>query len=153
MLCKRRVGGGRKKVRPSDPMERRLWDKFTRLDRQIRLRYKVVSVPAQEVVDLYRKISKGNPIFCRYCNKELTLWNISVDHYVPLHAGGSHSTGNFRFCCKRCNYYKMGLLPSEWEDLIDALRTAKLLSFLFKCFRPQAVRSKIYKQLTRERIK
>ena len=150
MLCKKRPG--RKKTRPQDPMERKLWDKFTRLDRQIRVRYKkTVSVPAQNVVDLYKRLSLGNPIFCRYCNKELTTWNISVDHYIPLHVGGAHSIENFRFCCKRCNYYKMGLMPDEWEDLLDALRPAGLLPYLFKCFKPQAIRSKFYRALTRER--
>lgn len=41
------------------------------------------------------------------CGGELT-----VDHFVPVVAGGDESDGNLVYCCSRCNLYKGRFIPT-----------------------------------------
>jgi 5-methylcytosine-specific restriction endonuclease McrA len=55
---------------------------------------------------------------CAYCGTEAAG---TLDHIVPLHAGGKHSSGNLTACCRRCNAAKreksllLFLLSREWR--------------------------------------
>lgn len=43
---------------------------------------------------------------CRYCLDELTAKTFTVDHVVPLSAGGGNAFANLVACCKYCNKLK-----------------------------------------------
>ncbi|MBI4297740.1 MAG: HNH endonuclease [Chloroflexi bacterium] len=48
---------------------------------------------------------------CQYCGRkgrELTL-----DHVIPRHRGGSHDWGNVVSACKECNHRKAGRTPEQ----------------------------------------
>ncbi len=44
-----------------------------------------------------------------------------MDHVVPLVRGGKSSKSNLFPCCRSCNASKKYLLPSEWEEHLQAL--------------------------------
>ena len=61
---------------------------------------------------------------CHYCGKpSLTGRDASLDHLVPLVAGGKDSLDNLVLCCLRCNAMKQS---STLEDYI-ARRLLQLL--------------------------
>lgn len=43
---------------------------------------------------------------CRYCLEVLTPKTFTVDHVVPVSAGGSDAFSNLVACCKYCNKMK-----------------------------------------------
>jgi 5-methylcytosine-specific restriction endonuclease McrA len=51
---------------------------------------------------------------CAYCHTELSDFNVSIDHIVPLSKGGSNSIGNINPCCRTCNSSKNDLDLEEW---------------------------------------
>ena len=58
---------------------------------------------------------------CHYCNKIFPPRNLTMDHVVPLIRGGKSSKSNVVPSCRECNAQKKNLLPSEWQDFLDAL--------------------------------
>ncbi len=48
---------------------------------------------------------------CQYCGKQST--ELTIDHIVPRHQGGSHSWLNVTSACPRCNHRKAGRTPEE----------------------------------------
>ena len=64
----------------------------------------------------YRKLTRRDVFLrdrftCQYCGKaarELTL-----DHVLPRHRGGSHRWENVVAACGTCNHRKAGLMPQE----------------------------------------
>jgi len=52
---------------------------------------------------------------CHYCGTLLTKNLMTVDHFVPLAHGGSHSPSNFILSCEPCNQDKGHQLPHEAE--------------------------------------
>jgi len=58
-----------------------------------------------------REVFQRDNHTCQYCGqsgKELTL-----DHVVPRHRGGSHAWENVVSACVRCNHRKAGRSPKE----------------------------------------
>ena len=43
---------------------------------------------------------------CGYCGIELTKGNTTLDHKIPVSAGGKTTYNNLISCCKKCNYTK-----------------------------------------------
>lgn len=43
---------------------------------------------------------------CAYCDKELTLFNATIDHIVPKHKGGHSTRNNLACACTNCNRAK-----------------------------------------------
>ncbi len=60
---------------------------------------------------------KSEPDFrCYYCgNKYPTLWNLHIDHLVPINKGGQHEADNLCKACFKCNCWKRDRLI---EDLV-----------------------------------
>jgi 5-methylcytosine-specific restriction endonuclease McrA len=43
---------------------------------------------------------------CKYCYEKLTAKTFTIDHIVPVSAGGSNAFDNLVACCKYCNKMK-----------------------------------------------
>jgi 5-methylcytosine-specific restriction endonuclease McrA len=48
---------------------------------------------------------------CQYCGRE--RHNLTLDHVLPRHRGGSHSWDNLVTACTGCNHRKGGKTPEE----------------------------------------
>ncbi len=56
------------------------------------------------------------PLFCSICGLPiLPNQQISLDHYIPLHYGGSDTAANLLPAHKICNTIKSDLMPVEFE--------------------------------------
>lgn len=53
------------------------------------------------IVDLFSKTKA-----CHYCSKPMRSVEKSIDHVIPLCAGGAHSLHNVVIACKPCNFAK-----------------------------------------------
>ena len=62
---------------------------------------------------LRRAIAAGMHIPCYICNTRLTLDNYTLDHYIPVYAGGLNDGSNIRFCCYNCNMEKGKRIPTN----------------------------------------
>jgi len=60
---------------------------------------------------------------CWYCGQQVGYPNLTMDHVIPLTRGGRSTKDNLVPCCKECNTRKKSLLPVEWEDYLENLRT------------------------------
>jgi 5-methylcytosine-specific restriction endonuclease McrA len=60
---------------------------------------------------------------CHWCQQRLPPAELSMDHIVPVIRGGSSSKSNIVPCCKECNSAKKYLLPIEWEEHLNRLRS------------------------------
>ena len=58
---------------------------------------------------------------CHYCRRRIPARELTMDHVVSIARGGRSVRGNVVPCCKDCNSRKNHLLPSEWQDYLDAL--------------------------------
>ena len=71
-----------------------------------------------------RKRSSG---ICHYCGRKFKPSELTLDHIVPLARGGRSSKGNAVPACKDCNNKKKYLLPMEWLEYLDSLRSREEL--------------------------
>jgi len=69
-----------------------------------------------------QKTSSGT---CYYCNENVGINNLTMDHVVPLSKGGRSSKDNLVPCCKKCNNRKKTSLPIEWQEYMDTLTATK----------------------------
>ena len=56
------------------------------------------------------KIQQGT---CYYCNRQVGMGELTMDHVVPLSRGGKSKKGNVVPCCKKCNNVKKYYTPAE----------------------------------------
>lgn len=64
------------------------------------------------VVKLTRKeIFRRDNYTCQYCGRQFT--NLTIDHVIPKHMGGSTTWQNVVTACSRCNHLKGGLTPEQ----------------------------------------
>ena len=61
---------------------------------------------------------------CHYCGKDLPARELTMDHVIPLIRGGKSVKSNLVPCCKTCNSNKKYLLPTEWVEYLERLRTS-----------------------------
>src|SRR3990172_1479324 len=69
-----------------------------------------------------RKRSTG---FCNYCGGQFKPQELTMDHLIPIVRGGKSVQGNLVPACKECNNNKKYLLPMEWEEYLEALKTVQ----------------------------
>lgn len=62
---------------------------------------------------------------CHYCGNDFPPDELTMDHLVPVSRGGRSTRGNCVPACKECNNLKKHLLPIEWEQYLDRLRTGE----------------------------
>ncbi|RJQ41389.1 MAG: HNH endonuclease [Nitrospiraceae bacterium] len=67
-----------------------------------------------------RKCSEGR---CYYCNKTFSPKELTMDHIVPIIRGGKSTKGNTVSACKECNSRKKHMLPLEWEEYMEKLKS------------------------------
>lgn len=67
-----------------------------------------------------RKIAKG---VCYYCRSKVAVSGLTMDHVVPLVRGGRSTKNNLVAACKTCNSKKKTMLPMEWEEYMESLKT------------------------------
>jgi 5-methylcytosine-specific restriction endonuclease McrA len=67
-----------------------------------------------------RKRSQGH---CYFCGKKSAPGELTMDHIVPLVRGGKSTRANIVAACKICNSKKKHMLPVEWEEYLETLRT------------------------------
>ena len=67
-----------------------------------------------------KKRSSG---ICHYCRKKFKPSELTMDHVIPLSRGGLSNKENIVPCCRECNTKKNYLLPAEWAEYLDNLRS------------------------------
>jgi len=65
-----------------------------------------------------RRIAEGR---CHYCERDVGVRLLTLDHVVPLIRGGRSVRANVVPACKDCNSAKQSLLPWEWETYLARL--------------------------------
>ncbi len=60
---------------------------------------------------------------CYYCGGRFQPGELTMDHRIPLSRGGSSEKINLVPACKECNTRKKYLLPTEWEEYLESLKT------------------------------
>lgn len=70
-----------------------------RLDHMIRRPRPIVNLSKQEVF-------RRDNFTCQYCGRKAV--NLTIDHVIPKHLGGSHSWTNLVTACPGCNHKKGG---------------------------------------------
>ncbi len=76
----------------------------------IRLTY-VVQRPRPRVRLSKRELFRRDGYRCAYCGQRSQ--QLTIDHVIPRHRGGTHSWDNLVTACARCNRKKGGLTPEE----------------------------------------
>lgn len=72
-----------------------------------------VKVPYRENKPTRRNIFIRDNYTCRYCKKQLSADDLSIDHVLPKSRGGKESWENLVTSCKNCNYKKGDKTPEE----------------------------------------
>ncbi|OGQ99327.1 MAG: HNH endonuclease [Deltaproteobacteria bacterium RIFOXYD12_FULL_57_12] len=67
-----------------------------------------------------QKISQGT---CYFCGGKIAAAELTMDHLVPLGRGGRSTKDNVVCACKTCNTTKKTMLPMEWEEYMDRIKT------------------------------
>ena len=62
---------------------------------------------------------------CWYCGQQVGYAELTMDHVIPLARGGRSTKDNLVPCCKGCNSKKKALLPVEWTEYMEALKTRR----------------------------
>lgn len=68
-----------------------------------------------------RKRSLG---ICHYCGRKFRPAELTMDHIVPIARGGRSVPGNIVPACKECNSKKKYLLPMEWEEYLESVKSS-----------------------------
>lgn len=59
------------------------------------------------------------PASCHYCKAVAPGIKMTVDHVIPMSAGGDHDLPNLVVCCLSCNSSKKDQLPEVWQAQIN----------------------------------
>lgn len=70
-----------------------------------------------------RKLSQG---ICYYCGRKFPPSELTMDHVVPIIRGGRSTRGNIVPACKDCNNKKKYLLPIEWDEYLNQLKSSRM---------------------------
>ncbi len=76
----------------------------------IRLQYHIRR-PRPRVRLSRREVFARDGHVCQYCGR--ATGDLTLDHVVPRHRGGSHTWDNLVAACKPCNHRKGGKMPDE----------------------------------------
>lgn len=81
-------------------------------EHQARRRERLLASPVIERIDRKAIVARDNST-CYLCKRTLSPHEITLDHYIPLSAGGPHTMANLRVACRPCNSRKWNHLPSD----------------------------------------
>ena len=76
----------------------------------IRLQHRIRR-PRPRVKLTRREVFARDRHTCQYCGRQAA--DLTLDHVLPRHRGGSHSWDNLVAACKACNHRKAGHTPQE----------------------------------------
>ncbi len=68
------------------------------------------------------KRKRGEGI-CHFCGKRFPPRELTMEHVVPVIRGGRSTKNNLVPACKECNNKKKHMLPIEWEEYMEKIRT------------------------------
>ena len=68
-----------------------------------------------------RKRARGK---CHYCERTFKPRELTMDHLIPLVRGGRSVQSNLVPACKECNNKKKYLLPTEWQEYLESLKSS-----------------------------
>lgn len=68
------------------------------------------------------RLAKG---ICHWCGGVFPPAELTMDHIVPLTRGGKSVRGNVVPACKECNSRKKYLLPIEWEEYLERVKSER----------------------------
>ncbi len=69
-----------------------------------------------------KKCARG---ICYYCGRRFKPSELTMDHLIPLARGGRSVRDNLVPACKECNTKKKYMLPWEWEEYLQKLRSGE----------------------------
>lgn len=95
------------------------WSKFREKDKRVKDK-RPMSGPG--VRAFYREVATAVNVICFYCLSDIPPVNRTVDHYIPIARGGSHSRENLVAACSDCNQRKSAQMP---EEFISGLKTGQ----------------------------
>jgi 5-methylcytosine-specific restriction endonuclease McrA len=81
-----------------------------RLPSVIRLAY-LIKRPFPQMRLSRREVFNRDNYTCQYCGKQTR--DLTLDHVIPRHRGGTHTWENLVSACKACNHKKAGRTPQE----------------------------------------
>ncbi|MDP2167038.1 MAG: HNH endonuclease [Thermodesulfovibrionales bacterium] len=67
-----------------------------------------------------KKRSRGD---CYFCGRKFPPPELTMEHIVPIIRGGKSEKGNLVPACKDCNSRKKHMLPMEWEEYMEKLKS------------------------------
>jgi len=67
------------------------------------------------------KIASGK---CYYCGGIFKPSELTMDHKIPISRGGISEKMNIVPACKECNNKKKYMLPIEWEEYMNKLKSS-----------------------------
>lgn len=73
------------------------------------------------VKSIAKRDAKG-ALMCFYCEDDLEFEDVTLDHYIPLAAGGTWDKANLRNACQPCNNRKSNLVPDGKRHPVPAPR-------------------------------
>lgn len=53
--------------------------------------------------------------FCRICKKQMSIDRLTLDHIIPLVAGGTWDLSNLQLACTQCNREKADKYVDPWS--------------------------------------
>lgn len=60
---------------------------------------------------------------CHWCGGNFPADELTMDHIVPIVRGGKSTRGNVVPACKECNNKKKYMLPIEWEEFANSVKS------------------------------
>lgn len=95
----------------------------------IRLSY-MIKRPRPRVNLTKREILRRDDYTCQYCGKKTT--QLTIDHVIPRHAGGSNDWDNVVAACPPCNRRKGGQTPDQANMPLRTLPTEPKPSAIYR---------------------
>ena len=90
------------------------------LPAQIPLVAEKLSISAPDLEEDYyndaekrKELYKRDQWICQYCGEKVSTENVTLDHFIPRHSGGSNKRENLRTACLMCNSVKSGKTYEE----------------------------------------
>lgn len=65
-----------------------------------------------------KEMFERDQYICFYCGEKVDEENVTLDHFMPQHLGGTHAQTNLRTACHMCNSIKSG---KTYEEAIPFL--------------------------------
>ena len=70
-----------------------------------------------------QKIADG---ICYYCGGRFSPDELTMDHKIPVARGGLSEKSNLVTACKECNNKKKYLMPYEWDEYLDNIKSGQI---------------------------